>query len=64
MYRLPTQHPHDIIEIARLARSNGASRLAFSSLREISSPVQHGHPSVTGRHINIVNISLLENEHV
>jgi hypothetical protein len=60
IYRLPTQHPHNIIEIAGVTRSKSVCRPALSSIRELSSPVQ----SVTGRHINILTISLLENEHV
>ncbi|WP_424630662.1 hypothetical protein [Bradyrhizobium sp. SYSU BS000235] len=63
MYRHPTQHPHDIIETAGEAPSFGAPRPAFSSIREFSSPAGHGHSSVTGRYINILNISMLENEH-
>lgn len=60
MYRLPTQHPHDIIEIAGETRSKSASRPALSPIRKLSLPVR----SVTGRHINTLNVSLLENEHV
>ena len=52
MYRLPTQRPHDTIEMPGVAHCDVAAAPVISSIREFSSSVQGGRSSVTGRTIN------------